>query len=121
MGKSVEPTPLIAGPGGDEVTRQVFGDYVSLYDFQQSVEDNATLPLYYENRTPELEITNPDLDAELLAVVEAADLNEEGDRCKQRTKIAPATGLILVRCLQLQTKDYGPQDRAATSYKTGSP
>ncbi len=73
-------TPLIAGPGGDEVTRQVFGDYVSIYDFQQSVEDNATLPLFYENRTPELEITNPDLDDELLAVVEAADLDEDGDR-----------------------------------------
>jgi type I restriction enzyme R subunit len=73
-------TPLIAGPGGDEVTRQVFGDYVSIYDFQQSVEDNATLPLFYENRTPELEITNPDLDDDLLAVVEAAELDEEGDR-----------------------------------------
>jgi type I restriction enzyme, R subunit len=77
-------TPLIAGPGGDEVTRQVFGDYVSIYDFQQSVEDNATLPLFYENRTPELEITNPDLDDELLAVVEAADLDEEGDRALAR-------------------------------------
>jgi type I restriction enzyme R subunit len=77
-------TPLIAGPGGDEVTRQVFGDYVSIYDFQQSVEDNATLPLYYENRTPELEITNPNLDDELLAVVEAADLNEDGDRALAR-------------------------------------
>jgi type I restriction enzyme R subunit len=73
-------TPLIAGPGGDEVTRQVFGDYVSVYDFQQSVEDGATLPLYYENRTPELEITNPDLDDELLAVVENAELDEDGDR-----------------------------------------
>ena len=77
-------TPLIAGPGGDEVTRQVFGDYVSIYDLQQSVEDNATLPLFYENRTPELEITNPDLDDELLAVVEAADLDEDGDRALAR-------------------------------------
>ena len=77
-------TPLIAGPGGDEVTRQVFGDYVSIYDFQQSVEDNATLPLFYENRTPELEITNPDLDDELLAVVEAAELDEDQDRALAR-------------------------------------
>ena len=77
-------TPLIAGPGGDEVTRQVFGDYVSIYDFQQSVEDNATLPLFYENRTPELEIINPDLDDELLAVVEAADLDEDEDRALAR-------------------------------------
>jgi type I restriction enzyme R subunit len=32
----------------------VFGDYVSIYDFQQSIEDGATVPLFYENRTPEL-------------------------------------------------------------------
>ncbi len=33
-------TPLIAG---EERTREVFGDYVSIYDFQQSVEDGATV------------------------------------------------------------------------------
>src|SRR5262249_6121343 len=45
-------TPLLAS--GEERTREVFGDYVSIYDFQQSVEDGATVPLFYENRTPEL-------------------------------------------------------------------
>ena len=49
-------TPLIAG---EERTREVFGDYVSIYDFQQSVEDGATVPLFYENRTPELQLVNP--------------------------------------------------------------
>ena len=39
-------TPLIAG---EERTKEVFGDYVSIYDFQQSVEDGATVPLFYEN------------------------------------------------------------------------
>jgi type I restriction enzyme, R subunit len=51
-------TPLIAG---EERTKEVFGDYVSIYDFQQSVEDGATVPLFYENRTPELQLVNPDL------------------------------------------------------------
>ena len=46
-------TPLIAG---EERTKEVFGDYVSIYDFQQSVEDGATVPLFYENRTPELQL-----------------------------------------------------------------
>jgi type I restriction enzyme R subunit len=36
-------TPLIAG---EERTREVFGDYVSIYDFQQSIEDGATVPLF---------------------------------------------------------------------------
>lgn len=43
-------TPLIAGE--EERTRQVFGEYVSIYDFKQSVEDGATVPLYYENPVP---------------------------------------------------------------------
>jgi type I restriction enzyme R subunit len=65
-------TPLIAG---EEKTRELFGDYVSIYDFQQSVEDNATVPLFYENRTPELKLENPDLDDDLHAVVDAAMLD----------------------------------------------
>ena len=44
-------TPLIAG---EEQTRQVFGDYVSIYNFRDSIADGATVPLYYENRIPEL-------------------------------------------------------------------
>ncbi len=55
-------TPLIAG---EERTREVFGDYVSIYDFQQSVEDGATVPLFYENRTPELQLVNPNLNDDI--------------------------------------------------------
>lgn len=70
-------TPLIAG---EERTRDVFGDYVSIYDFQQSVEDNATKPLYYENRAPELRLENPELNDEIYAAIETADLNEDQER-----------------------------------------
>ena len=63
-------TPLIAG---EERTQEVFGDYVSIYDFQQSVEDGATVPLFYENRTPELQLVNPDLNDDIYALIEAAD------------------------------------------------
>lgn len=67
-------TPLIAG---EEVTREVFGDYVSIYDFQQSVEDGATVPLFYENRTPELQLVNPDLNDDIYRVIEDAGLDGE--------------------------------------------
>ncbi|MDF1659873.1 MAG: type I restriction endonuclease subunit R [Verrucomicrobiales bacterium] len=67
-------TPLIAG---EERTREVFGDYVSIYDFKQSVDDGATVPLYYENRTPELEITNPDLNDEIYNVIDEAGLDDD--------------------------------------------
>ena len=67
-------TPLIAG---EPRTKEIFGDYVSIYDFQQSVEDGATVPLFYENRTPELELVNPDLNEDLYDLIEAADLDPE--------------------------------------------
>lgn len=66
-------TPLIAG---EERTKEVFGDYVSIYDFQQSVEDGATVPLFYENRTPELELVNPALNEDLYSLIEDAGLDE---------------------------------------------
>ena len=50
---------------GEERTREVFGDYVSVYNFRQSIEDGATVPLYYENRIPELQLTNEDLNDDM--------------------------------------------------------
>lgn len=70
-------TPLIAG---EERTREVFGDYVSMYNFAASAADHATVPLYYENRIPHVAITNPTFGEDLLAIVEEADLDEERER-----------------------------------------
>ena len=74
-------TPLIAG---EERTREVFGDYVSIYDFQQSVEDGATVPLFYENRTPELHLDNPDLNDDIYDLIENADLSDEAEKKLER-------------------------------------
>ena len=74
-------TPLIAG---EERTREVFGDYVSIYDFQQSVEDGATVPLFYENRTPELHLDNPNLNDDIYELIEEADLSEEAEKRLER-------------------------------------
>jgi type I restriction enzyme R subunit len=74
-------TPLIAG---EERTKEVFGDYVSIYDFQQSVEDGATVPLFYENRTPELELVNPDLNDDIYNLIEAAELDPEQEAKLER-------------------------------------
>jgi type I restriction enzyme R subunit len=70
-------TPLIAG---EERTRDVFGDYVSIYDFRQSVEDGATVPLFYENRAPELELVNPELNDQIYDLVDEADLDPEQEK-----------------------------------------
>jgi type I restriction enzyme, R subunit len=74
-------TPLIAG---EERTKEVFGDYVSIYDFQQSVEDGATVPLFYENRTPELQLVNPDLNENIYDLIEAAELDPEQEAKLER-------------------------------------
>ncbi len=66
-------TPLMAG---EERTKQVFGDYVSIYNFAQSIEDNATVPLYYENRIPELQLTNENLNKDMERLLEDAELDE---------------------------------------------
>ncbi len=86
-------TPLIAG---EERTREVFGDYVSIYDFQQSVEDGATVPLFYENRTPELRLENPNLNDDIYNLIEAAGLDDEQEKRLERE---------LGRQYQLLTRD----------------
>lgn len=74
-------TPLIVG---EEKTRNVFGDYVSVYNFRQSIEDNATVPLYYENRIPELQLTNEDLNEDLQKLIEDAELDEDQEKKLER-------------------------------------
>lgn len=74
-------TPLIAG---EARTKEVFGDYVSVYDFQQAVEDGATVPLFYENRTPELELVNPNLNDDLYQLIEEAELDADQEAKLER-------------------------------------
>ncbi|PJE33760.1 Type I restriction enzyme EcoR124II R protein [Pseudooceanicola marinus] len=74
-------TPLMAG---EERTREVFGDYVSVYNFAQSIADGATVPLYYENRIPELQLTNGELGGDLEDLLEEADLDEDQARKVER-------------------------------------
>ncbi|MBA4313268.1 MAG: DEAD/DEAH box helicase [Chlorobiaceae bacterium] len=74
-------TPLMIG---EERTRQVFGDYVSIYNFKQSIDDKATVPLYYENRIPELQLTNKELNEDIQNVIEEAMLDEEQEKKLER-------------------------------------
>ena len=68
-------TPLFKG---DELTRQVFGDYVSRYDFQRAVDDGATVPLFYDARGEKLAVATDDINekiAEKLAAFEAENVD----------------------------------------------
>jgi type I restriction enzyme R subunit len=70
-------TPLIAG---EAKTKEVFGDYVSIYNYATSTADGATVPLYFENRSPTLQLVNPNFSEDLTDIVEAADLDEDQGR-----------------------------------------
>jgi len=70
-------TPLMAG---EEKTKEVFGDYISVYDFGQSIADGATVPLYYENRIPEMQLINDNLNEDMAALLEEAELDDEQER-----------------------------------------
>ncbi len=69
-------TPLVAG---EEATRREFGDYVSIYNFRDAIEDGATVPLYYENRIPELQLVNESFEDELTELLEDAELDEDAE------------------------------------------
>ena len=82
-------TPLMAG---EERTKEVFGDYVSVYNFKESVDDANTVPLYYENRIPELQLTNDNLTEEIAEICDRADLDDDQERKLERefaTRIPP--------------------------------
>lgn len=66
-------TPLL---GRDRKTNEWFGDYVSEYTFQQSMEDGATVPLFYQKRVPEMLVQNEDLSEEFCQIVEEENLDE---------------------------------------------
>lgn len=64
-------TPLIDA-SEKQLTREVFGDYVSVYDFQRAVADGATLPLFYENAGEKLKIVDPKVSERVAEYIEAA-------------------------------------------------
>lgn len=74
-------TPIIKED--EELTKNIFGEYVSIYDFKRAIEDEATLPLRYINKGEKLDIENPALDERMAEVFENEDLEED-----QKKKLA---------------------------------
>jgi len=66
-------TPLL---GNKKLTNAWFGNYVSKYNFAESIEDNATVPLYYTKRVPEMELKNDFLNSDLAEILEQDNLTE---------------------------------------------
>lgn len=69
----------------DKDTRAVFGDYVSIYDIQDAVDDGATVPIYYESRLTKLDLNRAEIDA-LSAQVDEVVEDEEDLSTREKTK-----------------------------------
>ncbi|MYA00890.1 MAG: type I restriction endonuclease subunit R [Chloroflexi bacterium] len=70
----------------DANTRAVFGDYISIYDIQRSVADEATVPIYYESRLAKLaldEDERPDIDPDFDEATEGEEV-ERKERLKTK-------------------------------------
>lgn len=67
-------TPLL---GNERLTNAWFGNYVSEYNFKDSVDDGATVPLYYEKRVPKVLNQNENLSEEFYEILEDENLTEE--------------------------------------------
>ena len=70
-------TPLL---GAKRLTNAWFGDYVSEYNFAESIKDNATVPLYYVKRVPEVELQNVFLDSDFAQILEEENLTDAEQR-----------------------------------------
>ena len=91
-------TPLMVG---EEATKREFGDYVSVYSYFDAQADGATVPLFYENRTPELQLVNESFSDDLMALLEQADLDDDAEG--QLARRFGTQYVLLTRPERLQT------------------
>jgi type I restriction enzyme R subunit len=78
----------------DKSTPAVFGNYIDKYDILRSVEDGATVPIYYESRLAKLELSEdekPTLDPEFEEITEG---EEEAEKNKLKTKWAALEAMV---------------------------
>ena len=61
----------------DEITKRIFGNYVSRYDFKRSEEDGATVKLVYVNRGEKLGVARTDLNDLIAEKIEEAELDPD--------------------------------------------
>lgn len=74
-------TPLFKD---DELTQRLFGKYVSVYDFKRSIEDGATVPLFYENRGELLHLDKVEISEQIREAIEEAELDPDQEEKVKR-------------------------------------
>lgn len=90
----------------DRNTREVFGEYIDIYDMTQAVEDGATRPVYYESRVIHLKLDQSTLqliDATYDLLEQNADSAtiEKSKKCSDRWRVCLGQNLPLRRCARI--------------------
>jgi type I restriction enzyme R subunit len=81
----------------DRSTREVFGDYIDIYDMTQSVHDHATVPIYYESRVVNLHLREDVLEAIDARYDELAEQADEYNIEKSKKDMAQMDALLGAR------------------------
>ncbi len=108
-------TPLFKD---DEITRRVFGDYISTYDFKRAVEDNATVPLYYDARGERLGIATKELNEKIAEKLEELG-SEDIDKQQRLEKELKREYHIITADKRLDQVARDFVEHYSTSWETG--
>ena len=101
----------------DELTKRIFGDYVSHYDFKRSEEDGATVKLVYENRGEKLGVARTDLNDRIAAKIEEAELDPDQEALLE--KLLGQDYEVITADERLDTIAVDFVDHCATRWESG--
>lgn len=108
-------TPLFKD---DEITQRVFGGYISTYDFQRAIEDNATLPLYYDARGDKLGLSAEGLNDKLADAIAKAEISDADVAAKLENELKREYHVVTAeKRLHDIAKDFA--SHYSTNWETG--
>ncbi|WP_224999428.1 type I restriction endonuclease subunit R [Cesiribacter sp. SM1] len=109
-------TPLFKN---DEITRRIFGDYVSTYDFQRAVDDGATVPLYYDSRGEKLQLNTTEVNEKIAEKLDelSADLTTDEEALLEKELAREYHIITAEKRLDAIAKDF--VDHYSTQWESG--
>ena len=107
-------TPLFKQDG---LTKRIFGNYVSRYDFKRSEEDGATVKLVYENRGEKLGVARLDLNERIASKIEDSELNPDQEALLEKLLGKDYEVIAADERLNKIAEDF--VDHCATRWETG--
>lgn len=108
-------TPLFSN---DEITKRVFGGYISTYGFQRAIDDKATVPLYYDARGDKLGISLEGINEQIAQKIEEAEIEDADVEAKLERELARDYHIVTAEeRLENIAKDF--VEHYATNWETG--